>query len=114
MQSGYVLSLGNIKIMSLIYCPFGKTCSDCKKPFTFTLKDSDSREFAVRRYKLSECRFEIYNEKMIRSKHEFARQIFDFTSLSRQKIVEVLNHYLNNENTQNLSFTSGNLLKGVE
>ena len=114
MQSGYVLSLGNIKIMSLIYCPFGKTCSDCKKPFTFTLKDSDSREFAVRRYKLSECRFEIYNEKMIRSKHEFARQIFDFTALSRQKIVEVLNHYLNNENTQNLSFTSGNLLKGVE
>lgn len=114
MNSGYVLTFGNIKIMSLMYCPLKKNCKSCKQNDFFTLKDGSSREFKVRRYKLSECRFEVYNEKMLRSKFTFAKQIFDFTTLTGKEINELLNIYLNNQKNEKYTFTSGNLIKGVE
>ena len=114
MHSGYVLTFGNIKIMSLIYCPLKKNCTSCKQNNILTLKDSALREFKVRRYKLSECRFEVYNEKMLRSKFEFSKQIFDFTTLNDKEINELLNLYLNNGKNEKRAFTSGNLVKGVE
>lgn len=114
MNNGFVLSLGNIKIMSLIYCPFKKTCSECKRSSVFTLRDADGRAFKVRRYKLSECRFEVYNERFIKSKFKYDKQIFDFTTLTSNEINELLNIYLQGKDNPNYSFTSGNLLKGVE
>ena len=114
MNNGFVLSLGNIKIMSLIYCPFKKTCVECKRSSVFTLRDTDGRAFKVRRYKLSECRFEVYNERFIKSKFKYDKQIFDFTTLTSNEINELLNIYLQGKDNPNYSFTSGNLLKGVE
>ena len=114
MPGGSVLALGNIKVMSLIYCPFGKTCADCNRHSYFTLKDGAGREFPVRRYRISECRFEIYNEKMLRSKTDFSKQIFDFTGVSANKVNEIIKLYLENKNSPEYTFTSGNLQKGVE
>lgn len=76
---GWTLTLGDIKIMTLIYCPFGKNCAECARGFRFKLKSDDGREFKVRRYRLSGCRFEIYNDASLFSKKRLNREIFDFT-----------------------------------
>ena len=62
-EKAFVLSSGNIKIMDLCYCPFGKTCAKCDKKDVYTLTDENGRKFPVRRYvaKNGECRFEVYN-----------------------------------------------------
>ncbi len=56
-----VFNEGAIEIMDLIYCPFSKNCADCLVDNEFILKDNENRKFIVERYKLSECRFRIYN-----------------------------------------------------
>ena len=57
----FYLSDGGIKVMDLIYCPFEKKCSSCDKHEKYTLTDENGRKFPLRRYKISECRFELYN-----------------------------------------------------
>lgn len=57
----FYLTAGNIKVMDLIYCPFEKKCSSCDRRKMYTLIDSEGRKFPLRRYKTSECRFEVYN-----------------------------------------------------
>lgn len=81
-SDGFILAGGSIKVMSLEYCVFGKKCSNCNRPFEFTLKDYDGRSFRVRRYKLSSCRFEIYNCLPLRSDVRFRNEIYDFTALT--------------------------------
>ncbi len=62
-DKAFALSSGNIKIMDLCYCPFGKTCSSCDKKQVYTLTDENGRIFPVRRYLSADgnCRFEVYN-----------------------------------------------------
>ena len=62
-KKAFVFSMGDIKIMDLCYCPFGKTCSACDKKQTYTLTDESGREFPVRRFVAADgsCRFEVYN-----------------------------------------------------
>ena len=62
-ENAFTLSLGDIKIMDLCYCPFGKTCLSCDKKRLYTLTDESGREFPVRRYVAADgsCRFEVYN-----------------------------------------------------
>ncbi len=59
----FALSSGNIKVMDLCYCPFGKSCKTCDKKGVYTLTDENGREFPVRRYLSADgsCRFEVYN-----------------------------------------------------
>ena len=57
----FYLSDGGIKVMDLIYCPFEKKCSSCDRRELYTLTDEDGRKFPLRRYKISDCRFELYN-----------------------------------------------------
>ena len=47
--------------MDLIYCPFEKKCADCDRREVYTLTDGNGRKFPLRRYKTSECRFEVFN-----------------------------------------------------
>lgn len=110
-----VLSGGVIKLMSLCYCPFGRKCSDCNKPNVFTLKDENNRIFKVRRYKLSSCRFEIYNNALLYSKKRFESEIYDFTTLSQAEKEKLSAVYFNNKKWElEIPYTSGNLTKGVE
>ena len=59
----FILSSGDIKIMDLCYCPFGKSCARCDKKECYRLTDENGRVFPVRRYVDAgrNCRFEIYN-----------------------------------------------------
>jgi len=59
----FMLSSGNIKVMDLCYCPFGKTCGLCDKKEIYTLTDEQNRVFPVRRYVSANgnCRFEVFN-----------------------------------------------------
>ena len=114
MKEGWCLTFGDIKVMSLIYCPFNRACKNCTRGSNFILKDADGRQFKVRRYKLSECRFEIYNESLLKSKRALEKEIFDFTTLNNAQINQLLSNYLLGEGNLKYNFTSGNLLKGVE
>ena len=60
-ENVFYLSDGGIKVMDLIYCPFEKKCSSCDKREIYTLTDENGRKFPLRRYKISDCRFELYN-----------------------------------------------------
>ncbi len=59
----FALSSGDIKLMDLCYCPFGRSCHQCDKKEIYTLTDEGGREFPVRRYLAADgsCRFEVYN-----------------------------------------------------
>lgn len=62
-DKAFALSSGNIKIMDLCYCPFGKTCNQCDKREIYGLTDENGRVFPVIRYLSADgnCRFEVYN-----------------------------------------------------
>ena len=60
-ENTFALASGNIKVMDLIYCPFGRKCRECDKRNIYTLTDENGRKFPMRRYKTSECRFEVFN-----------------------------------------------------
>lgn len=60
-DNAFYLSAGDIKVMDLIYCPFGKKCLSCDRRASYTLKDESDRRFVLRRYSVGACRFEVYN-----------------------------------------------------
>lgn len=60
-ENTFAMSSGNIKVMDLIYCPFGKKCKDCDKRSVYTLTDENGRKFPIKRYTTSQCRFEVFN-----------------------------------------------------
>ena len=111
---GWALHYGAIKIMSLIYCPFNKSCSNCRCSSNFTLKDYSGRDFYVRRYKLSQCRFEVYNDSLLNGKYDVNKKIFDFSFFNAEQIDYLFGVYLGKINNRKFNFTSGNLKKGVE
>ncbi len=57
----FYLSGGGIKVMDLIYCPFEKKCTSCDMRGQYTLTDENGRKFPLRRYRISDCAFELYN-----------------------------------------------------
>ena len=62
-EKAFALSSGDIKLMDLCYCPFGKSCGNCDKKEIYQLTDENDRRFPVRRYTAADgsCRFEVYN-----------------------------------------------------
>lgn len=62
-EKAFVLAWGDVKLMDLCYCPFGKTCSSCDKKDVYVLTDENGRVFPVRRFVSADgsCRFEVYN-----------------------------------------------------
>lgn len=91
----FVLSNGLIEVMDLIYCPFGKNCKNCEIINDFELVDSENRVFPVKRYKLSECRFKVYNMAKLKEVKNYST----ITDLSLKV---------------NLGATQGNLVKGIK
>ena len=115
-QQTFVLSAGNIKIMDLCYCPFGKTCAKCDKQQAYSLTDENGREFPVRRLVSAngDCRFEVYNCAHLVSKGVVdAGKLLDasmFTDI--QRIVTTKDK----EDEQKMlykTYTSGHLKRGV-
>lgn len=62
-KKAFAFLLGDVKVMDLCYCPFGKTCKTCDKKTVYELTDENGRVFPVRRYLSANgsCRFEVYN-----------------------------------------------------
>lgn len=67
----FYLTEGDIKVMDLIYCPFAKSCKECDMRTLYELTDENGRRFPLRRYRLSECRFELYNCAHLNSNASF-------------------------------------------
>ena len=84
-EKGYVFTRGNIGLMELIYCPFGKTCSSCKAKDEETLTDKTGHSFTVRRRKANgKCRFRIENGLPLCSEKK-AHNFFDFIGFSETR-----------------------------
>lgn len=84
---------GAIQIMDLIYCPFNKNCKNCEINSDFVLKDEANREFTVKRYKISDCRFKVYNCAKIANVNNFNTINDDLVNITAQ--------------------TKGNYIKGI-
>ena len=116
-DKAFALTSGNIKIMDLCYCPFGKTCKDCDKKGVYTLTDEHGRQFPVRRYVDAKgvCRFEVYNCADLVSKGVYgAGKLLDAT-LVQNKACAIL--AITDETAQKSiykNYTSGHYKRGVE
>ncbi|MDE6373605.1 MAG: U32 family peptidase, partial [Clostridia bacterium] len=75
-ENAFYLTAGDIAVMDLIYCPFGRSCRDCDKREFYTLTDENGREFTLRRYDSGECRFEIYNCAPLVSRNNFTGALY--------------------------------------
>lgn len=58
---GFYADGGDVKLMDLIYCPYGGECDKCAAPNIGSLTDEGGRTFVLRRVKTPGCMFEIYN-----------------------------------------------------
>lgn len=76
---------GNVKAMDLGHCLFSKTCRDCDKKNCYVLADEAGREFPLRRYENSVCRFELYNCAPMVCAKDVPSKLYDFTALSSAK-----------------------------
>ena len=75
----FCLSSGNLKLMDLLYCPFGRTCKTCDRRNVYTLTDENGRAFPMRRYKLDSCAFEVYNCVPLVAVQSFTGNLSDCT-----------------------------------
>ena len=115
-DKAFVLSSGNIKIMDLCYCPFGKSCAKCDKKEVYTLIDENGREFPVTRYLSADgsCRFEVYNcAQLIGVGVEGAGKLLDLTLVvNKEKAVSAKDNEIIQKKLYN-TYTSGHLNRGV-
>lgn len=88
--NSFYLGCGNIKVMDLVYCPFGRKCGQCDKRDNYTLTDENGRNFPVRRYEPSICRFEIYNCLPLAADNSRAGTLVDCTLFKNpQEIIDI-------------------------
>ncbi len=114
-EKAFVLSSGNLKIMDLCYCPFGKTCHVCDQKFVYTLTDENGRVFPVRRYLSADgdCRFEVYNcADLIGQGLKNAGKLLDLTLVAdKKRAFEADTDEKQKQTYEN--YTSGHLKRGV-
>ena len=79
----HVFCGGNVKVMNLIYCIFSKKCEMCQKKVFYSLKDEEKRTLHLRRVKLSECRFEVYNPSIMYSDYD-GNKIYNFIGIEKE------------------------------
>ena len=79
-KNTFYLVAGDIKVMDLIYCPFGKKCATCDKRKNYVLTDENGRQFTLKRYKIgNNCRFELYNCAYLVSGASHAGKLIDLS-----------------------------------
>lgn len=111
-RGGYALTAGSLKLMDLIYCPFKKRCESCDRKHFYKLKDEAGRVFLVRRYRMSSCRFELYNcAELVGLRKEGA--LFDFSTVENQDEVWKSRAELNSLKACFASYTAGHSVRSV-
>ena len=73
------------KRQDLGHCLFSKTCRNCDKKNCYVLADEAGREFPLRRYENSVCRFELYNCAPMVCAKDVPSKLYDFTALPSAK-----------------------------
>lgn len=86
----FVLTRGDIKVMDLIYCPYGGDCAHCKGRDRGELTDYAGRKFPLRRIKMSSCRFEVYNSATLVSR-DAERSIYNVVLHNGVDVKSLLN-----------------------
>ncbi len=89
-ENSFYLTAGNIKVMDIIYCPFGKRCADCDQRRVYVLTDENNRRFPLRRYKMGECRFELYNCADLISEGRVGGRLIDLSLEDKHNISAAL------------------------
>ncbi len=110
----FYFTAGNIKVMDLIYCTFGKTCKSCDMRERYTLSDEDGRKFTLRRYKASGCRFELYNCANLVCGQKFGGILADFTLENAEKPSKMLDNAEKLKDYFGKSVTRGHSVSPVE
>ncbi len=112
----FALSMGDIKLMDLCYCPFGKTCANCDKRQVYRLTDEAGRVFPIRRSVVADgsCRFEVYNcTSLIGTGIKGSGQLLDCTG-TKDKVAALL---AKDDETEQKAiygqYTSGHYKRGV-
>ena len=115
-ENAFVLSSGNIKLMDLCYCPFGKTCASCDQKAVYTLTDENGRAFPVRKYKgaKGDCRFEVYNcADLISTGVNGGGKLLDLTLVKDKCAAMNAKENLEEQKKVYQSYTSGHYKRGV-
>ena len=86
-ENTFYLTAGDIKVMDLIYCPFGKTCRTCDKRELYTLTDENGRAFPMRRYQSNGCVFEFFNCANLVAPQSFTGALVDCTLSAPSAVV---------------------------
>lgn len=102
----FYLTCGDIKVMDIIYCPFGKKCSTCKVGELSFLEDDAKRIFTLKRYKSDACRFELYNCSTLIAENDFTGRVFD-CSITDTSIVNDYFHGIDKLKEKIENYTSG-------
>ena len=115
-EGAFVLSSGDIKVMDLCYCPFGKTCATCDKKTVYSLTDEGGRVFPVRRYVAADgsCRFEVYNcAQLISLGVKGAGKLLDLTvTLDKASAIKAKDSETEQKKVYT-NYTSGHYKRGV-
>ena len=113
----FVLSSGDLKLMDLCYCPFGKSCAKCDERERYILTDENGREFPVRRYISAngECRFEVYNcANLVSLGVKGAGKLIDVTIATKKAQAVLAKESEEEQKCVYTKYTSGHLKKGVQ
>ncbi|MGN0817370.1 MAG: hypothetical protein ACI4L9_00235, partial [Candidatus Coproplasma sp.] len=86
----FYLTAGDIKVMDLLYCPFGKSCKTCDRRAVYTLTDAEGRNFPLRRYAVDGCRFEVYNCAQLVAENNFTGALADCTLCNAAEVSQIL------------------------
>lgn len=86
----FCLTAGDIKVMDIVYCPFGKTCKNCDRRDLYSLTDESGRVFPMRRYVASGCAFELYNCSPLVAPQSFTGALADCTLCDPRRVAPVM------------------------
>ncbi|MBP5193689.1 MAG: hypothetical protein J6126_03055, partial [Clostridia bacterium] len=89
---------------------------NCRRGNVFTLTDEAGRKFTVRRYRLSSCRFEVYNPYgLIAAKQPEGNKLYDFTLYSASDADALMKAESTAEYKNVITeYTSGNTVREIE
>ncbi|MBQ8685238.1 MAG: U32 family peptidase [Clostridia bacterium] len=115
-ERAFALGAGDIKVMELCYCPFGKRCKACDQADIYELTDENGRVFPVRRYRGADgnCRFEVYNcARLVCGGVEGAGALLDLTTLKNKEEIVAAKNDTEKQKKIFGNYTSGHYKRGV-
>ena len=115
-DNSFVFCLGKIPLMDLVYCPLGKDCKNCFADTKLALIDDSNRTFYLRRYKLSTCRFNLYNAfDLVFVDNSLHNKVVNLVGVNVEDKQKLLGNLSNIEALKQIltNYTSGHFNKGI-